>query len=208
MGEGIGGFKLKVLVATLYNPDPVLLACTRSSPDRLVLLIDEEPDKKQKDALNLIKNSLGRVLDIKEVKISKYDIVAIAKEVVKVIEMQPKDDEIYFNITAGRKTQSMGVLFAAYARSKYVKKIAYNPEEDKNAVIYLPILSFKVTESQQKILESIDKKKIVTYADLARETDISAAMVYRSIDELKNMDFVEVTDKGFKLTDAGKIARL
>jgi len=199
---------LKVLVATLYNPDPVLLACTRSSPDRLVLLIDEEPDKKQKDALNLIKNSLGRVLDIKEVKISKYDIVAIAREVVKVIEMQPKDDEIYFNITAGRKTQSMGVLFAAYVRSKYVKKIAYNPEEDKSAVIYLPILSFKVTESQQKILESIDKKKIVTYADLAKETDISPAMVYRSIDELKNMDFVEVTDKGFKLTDAGKIARL
>jgi CRISPR locus-related DNA-binding protein len=192
----------------LYNPDPVLLACTRSSPDRLVLLIDEEPDKKQKDALNLIKNSLGRVLDIKEVKISKYDIVAIAREVVKVIEMQPKDDEIYFNITAGRKTQSMGVLFAAYVRSKYVKKIAYNPEEDKSAVIYLPILSFKVTESQQKILESIDKKKIVTYADLAKETDISPAMVYRSIDELKNMDFVEVTDKGFKLTDAGKIARL
>jgi CRISPR-associated protein Csa3 len=108
---------LKVLIATLYNPDPVLLACTRLSPDRLILLIDTEPDKVQKAALALIKSSLGRVLDIKEVRIPKYEIVAIAKEVVKIIDLQPKNDEIYLNITAGRKTQSMGVLFGAYARN-------------------------------------------------------------------------------------------
>lgn len=199
---------MKVLIATLYNPDPVLLACTRLGPDRLILLIDDEPDAKQKDALALIKNSLGRVLDIKEVRIPKYDIVPIAKEVVRVIEMQPRDDEIYFNITAGRKTQSIGVLFGAYARSKFIKKIAYNPEEDKNSIVYLPILSFKLNDSQQTILDNIDKKRIMTYADLARETGLSNAMAYRSIDELKSMDFVEITDNGFQLTDAGKIARL
>src|SRR3989339_853229 len=199
---------MKVLIATLYNPDPVLLACTRLSPERLILLIDEEPDKKQKEALDLIKNSLGRVLDIKEEKIPKYEIVSIAKEVVKIIELQPRDDEIYFNITAGRKTQSIGVLFGAYTRSEYVRKIAYNPEEDKTAVVYLPILSFRLNESQQTILENIDRKKITTYADLAREAGLSSAMVYRSIAELKSMDFVEITDNGFKITDAGKIARL
>ncbi len=199
---------MKVLIATLYNPDPVLLACTRLSPDRLILLMDEESNKIQKDSLTLIKNSVGRVLDIKEVKIPKYDIVKIASEVVKIIDLQPREDEIYFNITAGRKTQSMGALFGAYARSSYVKKIVYNPEEDKGAVVYLPILSIKLNESQQAILESVDKKKIETYADLAKETGLSQAMVYRSIDELKNMDFVEATNEGFILTDAGKIARL
>lgn len=199
---------LKVLIATLYNPDPVLLACTRLSPDRLVILIDNEPDKVQKESLNLIKNSLGRVLDIKEVKIPVYDVVGIAKEVVKIIDLQPKDDELYLNITSGRKTQSMGVLFGAYARSNYIKKIAYNPEEDKSAVVYLPILSFKLNDSQQSILECIDKKKIETHADIAKETGLSSAMVYKSIDELKHIDFVETTDKGFILTDAGKIARL
>lgn len=204
----LGVFNLKVLIATLYNPEPVLLACTRLSPDRLILLIDTESDKVQKESLSLIKNSLGRVLDIKEVKIPVYDVVGIAKEVVKIIDLQPKNDEIYLNITAGRKTQSMGVLFGAYARSNYIKKIAYNPEEDKSAVVYLPILSFKLNESQQSILESIDKKKIETYNDLIKETGLSSAMVYRSIDELKHMDFVEMTEKGFALTDAGKIARL
>ncbi len=198
----------KVLIATLYSPDPVLLACTRLSPDRLILLIDDEPDNFQNESLDLIRKSLGRVLDIKEVKIPKFDIVRISQEVVKVIDLQPKADLLYFNITAGRKTQSMGVLFGAYARSKFIRKIAYNPQEDKNAVVYLPILSFRLNESQQKILANIDGKKIVNYSDLAKETGLSNAMVYRSIEELKSMDFVEITDQGFRTTDAGRIARL
>lgn len=199
---------MKVLIATLYNPDPVLLACTRLGPERLILLIDEEPDKKQKDALDLIKGSLGRVLDIKVVKIPVYDVVAIASKVVEIIDMQPKDDLVYLNITGGRKTMAMGVLFGGYARSSRVKKIAYNPEEDKSSVIYLPIMSFKLNESQKNILGALEKKPTESISELAEETKFSAAMVYRSIDELKDMDLVEGTDKTFKLTDAGRIARL
>jgi len=99
------------------------------------------------------------------------------------------------------------VLFGAYARSSLVKKIAYN-SEDKGPAIYLPILSFKLNDSQKKILENLDKKKIESMTELATDTKISTAMVYRSLDELKDMDFVESTNEGFKLTDAGKIARL
>ena len=198
----------KVLIATIYNPDPVLLACTRLSPNRLILLTSDETDKKQKDALDLVKNSLGRVLDIKVVSIPLYDIVGIAKEVVKIIDMQPKEDTIYFNITSGRKTQSIGVLFGAYARASLVKKIAYNPEEDKAAVVYLPILPFKLNSSQKEILLALEKKKVNNYVDLAKEADLSPAMVYRSIGEMEDMDLVEKTDDGLKLTDAGRIARL
>lgn len=199
---------MKVLIATLYNPELVLLACTRLSPDRLVLLIDENPDKHQKESLDLIKKSLGRVLDIKVVKIPVYDIVGIAKEVVKIIDMQPRNDLVFLNITAGRKTQAMGVLFGAYARCDLVRKIAYNPDEDKAKVIYLPILSFKLNESSKNILECLDKKEIKNMADLAKETGLSTAMVYRTIDELKDKDFIEITQEGIKLTDAGKIARM
>ena len=35
----------KVLIATLYSPDPVILAATRLSPNRIILLIDKKPDK-------------------------------------------------------------------------------------------------------------------------------------------------------------------
>ena len=90
----------KVLIATLYSANPVLLASNRLGPDRLILLIDEKPDKDQSDSLKLIKESLGRVVDVKEVRCSVYDVVAVATKCVEVIDMQPRDDRIYINITS------------------------------------------------------------------------------------------------------------
>ena len=34
----------KVLIATLYSSEPVILATTKLGPDRLILLIDKKPD--------------------------------------------------------------------------------------------------------------------------------------------------------------------
>lgn len=199
---------MKVLIATIYNPDPVILACTKLNANRLILLIDEEPDKTQRDAINLIKNSLGRVLDIKEVHIPVYDIVEIAKRVVSTVDLQPREDQIFMNITAGRKTQAFGVLFGCYARNHLVKKIAYSPDEDKNKTIYLPVLSFKLTESAKNLLKVLDKKKYKNITELSNEVEISNAMVYRSIDELKEKDYIEITDEGIVPTDMGRIACL
>lgn len=197
----------KVLIATLYSPDPVILATTRLGPDRLILLIDKEPNKEQSDSLKLIENSLGKVIDVKAIKTDVYDIVKIAEKCVEIIDVQPKDDLIFVNITSGRKTKAIGLLFAAYARHDRVSKIAYNPEEDKSSVIYLPRLSFKLSDSQKKILEYLDKGTYENITELSKKIDLSTAMLYRAIDELKDMDLVS-TEEGIRLTDAGKIARL
>ena len=198
----------KVLIATLYSAEPVLLAATRLGPDRLILLIDKDPDKEQSASLKLIQNSLGKVIDVKPIKTDVYDIVKVAEKAVEIIDMQPKDDLIYINITAGRKTKAIGLLFAAYCRHDKVKKIAYNPEEDRNAVVYLPKLSFKLTQSQKDILEAVGKGKYLNMKDLADKVNLSTAMVYRAVAELEDNDFIEITDEGYKITDAGRIARL
>jgi len=197
----------KVLIATLFNPEPVLLATTRLGPERIILLISKEPTKEQEASVKLIQDSLGKVIDVKIVKIELYDIAEVAKEVVKIIDLEPDSNEIYINITSGRKTQAIGVLLASYARHERVKKIAYNPEEDKGSIVYLPRLSFKLTESQKKILDELGRKKYETMSDLSSKIDLSTAMLYRAIDELKDMDLVS-TENGIELTDAGKIARL
>lgn len=199
----------KVLIATLYSPDPVLLAANRLGPDRLILLIDKKPDKEQEKSYKLIQESLGRVVDVKKVKTEVYDIVKVAEKCVKIIDMQPKDDEIFINITSGRKTKALGLLFAAYARNNKVKKIAYNPEEDRNAVVWLPKLAFKLSESQKKVLSILSENNYsnISIAELAEKVGISRAMLYRNIDELRDMGYISTND-GLKLTDAGKIARL
>ena len=197
----------KVLIATLFNPEPVLLASTKLGPERIILLVSKDMTKEQEASIKLIQGSLGKVIDIKVVKIEVYDIVEIARKCVEIIDMQPDEDEIYINITSGRKTQAIGLLFSAYARHEKVKKIAYYPEEDKNSIIYLPRLSFKLTEGQKKILEQIENKKYSSIGDLAPKVDLSNAMLYRAIAELKDMDLIS-TEDGITLTDAGKIARL
>ena len=197
----------KVLIATLYGPEPVILASTRLGPERLILLVDKIPSGEQEKSIKIIEESLGKVIEVKVVKTDVYDIVKVAKKCVEIIDMQPKDDLIYINITSGRKTKAIGLLFAAYARHDKIKKIAYNPEEDKNAVVYLPRLSFKLTESEKKVLEYVEKGKYESISDLAKKIDLSTAMLYRAIDELKDKDLI-TTKEGLKLTDAGMIARL
>ncbi|MFH1510814.1 MAG: CRISPR-associated CARF protein Csa3 [Candidatus Woesearchaeota archaeon] len=197
----------KVLIATLYSPEPVLLASTRLGPDKLILLIDKHPDKEQEAALKLIQDSLGKVIDVKPVKTDVYDIVKVAAKCVEIIDLENKEDHIFVNITSGRKTKAIGLLFAAYARHERVSKIAYNPEEPGAGVVYLPRLSFHLTESQKKVLECLADKKFDSISDLSKEIELSTAMLYRAIDDLKDMDLI-TTDEGLKLTDAGKIARL
>ena len=200
----------KILISTVYGPDPVLLACTKISPNKLILLVTEKQDSTIKNSLNLIKNSLGRVLDVEIVKIHEYNIIEIAERVVKIIDEIDFENEIIINITSGRKTQSMGVLFGAFARNTHIKKIAYYPDgEGKGTAIYLPVLSMKLSESKTKLLDSIYSKKIQSYKSLSEETGLSSAMVYRAIDELLKEGLVEKTkDEGIILTDAGRIARL
>lgn len=197
----------KVLIATLFNPEPVLLASTRLGPEKIILLVSKDTTKEQEVSVKLIQDSLGKVIDVKVVKIDVYDIVEVAKKVVEIIDLEASENEIYVNITSGRKTQAIGLLLASYARHERVKKIAYNPEEDKGSIVYLPRLSFRLTDSQKKILEELGNKKYESIGDLANKIELSTAMLYRAIDELKDMDLVS-TEKGLELSDAGKIARL
>jgi CRISPR-associated protein Csa3 len=205
--DGVIDLGQKVLIATLYSVEPVMLSVTKIGPDRLILLVDQTSDKTQKEALSLIQKSLGSVIDVKVVKIELYDIVSIATKCVDVIDIQPTNDQIFINITSGRKPQAVGLLFASYARHERVKKIMYLPEEKGKDVVYLPKLSFRLTESQKDILEKLEKGSFNTIPELAKVANMSQGMLYRAIDELKDMDLISVED-GIKLTDAGKIARL
>jgi CRISPR locus-related DNA-binding protein len=204
-GEPMGK---KILISTLYNPNPAMLSTTRIGAERIFLLMSDVPEKRQDESFKLIKDSLGKVIEVKAIKVNMYDIVAIAKECVKIIDAQPNEDDIYADVTSGRKTLSVGLLFAAYARHERVKKIMYLPDEDKGStVINLPRLSFKLTESQKSIMEYIETEKYESIASLAKVIELSTAMLYRAIDELKDMDLIS-TENGLRLTDAGKIARL
>ena len=196
----------KILLATLHSAEPVLLAANKLGPDRIILLVNKEEDDVLKKSIELIKSSLGLVVEVKLVKLDVFDVVGVARKSVDIIDLLPQTDLIYVNITSGRKTQAMGLLFGAYARSTRVQKIIYNPSEPA-AFVQLPKLSFNLTESQKKVLEAIDEGKYKTPAELSEKVAISKAMLYRNIKELDDMGMIS-TEEGFKLTDAGRIGVL
>ena len=195
----------RVLIATVYEDAPVIVSAARLGVDRIVLLIDKQPDEKQQGALEIIKKSVGPIVET--VKSDIYDIVEIAKVARDIIDKYEKD-EIYVNITAGRKTKALGLLYACYARSSKIKKIIYVTEEDKK-IIVLPKLSFNLRPTELKVLEHINKDGIMSITESAQKIDISRSMLYSNLDELKAKGLIEETDdKEYILTDAGRIALL
>lgn len=195
----------KIIIATMYHSDAVMASATKFGADRMILLIDKKPDKTLQAGLDLIHKALGKVLEIKTVKIDPYDIVATAEESVKAIDLLSKDDKIIVNVTSARKTQSLGLLFAAYARIRQIEAIVYMPE-DKPDPIYLPKLSFNLTASQKETLEYLHQHKEENISEMANKVDISRGMLYRNIKDLQDMDLLQKDT--LKLTDAGRIAVL
>lgn len=196
-----------VLIATIYAHQPIIAVATKISADRLILLTDEKPDETQQAALKLIKESLGSVLEIKTVQTKVYDVVAIAKDVVKIIDLISNKDAIYVDATSGRKTQAFGLLFGCYARISSIKKILYVCEEDKR-IISLPKVSYNLTEGQKKVVDYLAQHQITNLMDFSDKIDVSRAMVYKYIKELKDMDIIEETADGYVLTDYGRIVVL
>lgn len=196
-----------VLIATLYAFEPIIASATKISADRLFLLVDTEPDEKQLKSIGIIEQSLGSVLEIKKVATDVYDIVEVARETVRIIDLLSDKDSIFIDVTAGRKTKALGLLFGAYARSDRIKRIMYVCEETKH-IVNLPKLSYSITSAQQRIIEYLIKNEVKSMNDFSDNVDVSRAMLYKHIKELKMMDILEETLEGFRLTDFGRIVVL
>ena len=193
-----------VLITTIYSFDSIVMAITKFSIERVYILCDEETEETQQKAINLIKQNYSKVIEIKEKKIPVYDLVKITEKCIELIDAMPGQDKVYINITPSRKTQSIGLLYAAYKRAKLVHKIIYI-SDDKKEIITLPLLEFTVTKTQQQLLESI--KPNSNLSELSEKLKQSRAMLYRNIKELKEKGYIE-DNHGFQITDAGKIARM
>jgi len=191
------------IIATLYSYEPVIAGVTKFGADRLVLLVDKIPLKEQEEAIKKVKEALGLYVQIDIHKTEVYDIVEVARDVVGIIDEIDKDETIHLNVSAARKTKSLGLMFAGYARSSRIDKIVYLTKEEKKAII-LPKLSFNLSNTQRKVLEYLDKNDF-DVKKITVSTKISRATIFKTAKELKDTGFI---DDEYKLTDAGKIARL
>ncbi len=198
----------KIIIATLYEKEPVLVSATKLGADVLYLVLDNKENVKQEESLALIQKSLGSVVKIKTVRVGLYDIVGTAKKIVEILDNLSEKDDITMNISSGRKTQSLALLFASYTRIRYVNRIIYVSKED-HKIIELPKLAFNLTDSQGRLIDQISKDEHGSLVKLAKKTGMSRGMLYRNLKELQDLGLIVLEKESkYRLTDAGKIARL
>ena len=199
----------KILLTNTYSFTPMVGAITRIDPAVVYLIMDKEPDDNQKEARDKLKNTFKHIT-FKEIKTRVYETYEIAKEVIKAIDEIYKDDEneIYVDITSGRKPKSIGIMLGCYARSNKIKDILYFTQEI-NQMIVLPKLSFDINKRSFDLLSIISKKKI-TLPELANKESqsLGRTAVYNNIRDLKEKGLVEEKDGNLYLTDYGKLILL
>ncbi len=78
--------KRKVLIATMYEVEPVFRVVTHPGVNELILIIDDQMDEVRKKSLRVISDSIGKVLSVETVEVSKFNIVDISTKVVDIID--------------------------------------------------------------------------------------------------------------------------
>jgi len=191
------------LISTIYSLEPVMACITQFSPNKIILLREENPPDKILEAERMLQETVGKVLEIISIPTSVYNVVIIARDTAEVIEEEyAHGRNIVVNISGGRKPQALGALFGSYSRHDMVEKIVYITEEDKN-IIDLPILNFGISKTKRIILEELYAGEN-NVKNLSIKIGISRGMTYNHIRELREMGLID--PKAFKITSAGELA--
>lgn len=198
---------MKILIATIYQPHAILTICNKFAIESVIALIDETPDKTMIESIRIIEESLGKVLKFKTQVTDLYNILSVASEIVNIIDEIPEKEEIFIDITSGRKPKSLGLLYGSYARAKRIKQITYVQEEN-NQPILLPKMFYPINESQLQILHIIKENKEINTAGIAKKIKFSRGLVYRYIKELTEINVITKDNEQIKLTDFGEIVLL
>ncbi|MGV8144538.1 MAG: CRISPR-associated CARF protein Csa3 [Methanothermobacter sp.] len=191
------------LISTIYSLEPVMACITHFTPKKLILLREEDSPDKKLEAERMLKETVGRVMEVEAYITSIYDVVQIAQDTADAIEKEAAQGrKIIINISGGRKPQALGALFGCYSRHEEVERIVYITEEDQE-IIDLPILNFGISPTKRLILEEL-KEGDTSVKNLSVKVGISRGMTYNHIRELRDMGFIH--HRKLEITSAGMLA--
>ncbi|MHA1232680.1 MAG: CRISPR-associated CARF protein Csa3, partial [Candidatus Helarchaeota archaeon] len=136
--------------------------------------------------------------------IDQYNIEAVIKNVSEIIvEEYTKGNEIYVNISGGRKTLAIGVQLACYIEYDKITRLFYMTEED-NMIIDIPIIKWNLTEPKKLILSYV-KHEINNLDKISKRMNLSRNMIYKHLIELESDGYVKKVGDIYKLTSKGNM---
>lgn len=197
----------KILISTIYEGEATNAAIIKFSPDKVILVgVDKsDPERKTtlKKAIENLKNKY-KTIQFQVLDTSVYDVPKIVDDVCKAIDKESKlGNEITLHISEGRKTQSLGALFAGFIKKDKIKGVYYLIQET-NKALPMPLLDFKLSQTKTRILKELaaGNKRV---GDIIKKSKKSKAMIYAHINELKKNGYIT---EDMEITDAGRICIL
>ena len=194
------------LISTIYEGNAVKAAIIKFSPDKVIIITSKPKDERKSTSRKSVKDLRNRykTIKIEVADTSVYEIPKIVNDVCKVIDKEHKSgNDILLHISEGRKTQSLGVLFAGFIKKDKIKGVYYFIEET-NKALSMPLLDLKLSATKTMILREMASGNTKA-ADIIKKSKKSKAMIYAHINELKKEGYI--TDN-MEITDAGRICIL
>ena len=197
---------MKTLISTIYEGEATNAAIIKFSPDKVVIITSKPKDEKKstsRKSINDLKNRY-KTIKIEVVDTSVYEIPKIVYDVCKVIDGENRlGNEILLHISEGRKTQSLGVLFAGFIKKDKIKGVYYFVQET-NKALPMPLLDFKISPTKVIILKELANGN-TKVSSIIKKTKKSKAMIYAHITELRKEGYMT---ENMEITDAGMICIL
>ena len=212
-----------MLVSTIFRADAVFAAVTKLSPDRLIIVYNDDPTKSREKDINDLHDAIAKVKDVlydpndeymslnspvEEKPIELYDLLQTTKTMCDLIdEEHEKGNRIMFNMTGGRKTIAYSMLYAALSRKDKVDRVVYMVRDSDDA-IDLPLISldFGLSPKKRKMLEVIKKKSDQSVESISKSAGIASPTAYVYIRELEAERYVRKVGTRYKITVEGELA--
>ena len=194
----------KTIISTVYSGEAVKLMLSRFKPDKIIMLRAKDSDPDTEKEISKTVGKLQRAfpkITFEKTETTMYDLVDITKAVVKAINAE-KGNDVLLHITEGRKTMSLGMLYAGYLKKDSVLG-AYYAIEENYTILQLPLPDFSISPPKKKILKLLGQGK--TPKQITNITKKSPAIIYTHLKEMKKDGFITENNE---LTDAGRIVLL
>ncbi len=201
------------MAASGFAPAPITKGLIRYGAKKLYLfpLSDESSKLTLKNILSRAEEDLG--IEVKVISKNQYKIGDLVKEMRKIIqEEHEQNNQIYINLSGGRKTQSFSLYIAACLEGIKVSKAFYISEEE-NEFIEVPLIRSSVntllSKEKLEILAIAEDKKLITNVRLTKILGKTKPLIHNYLKELQSLGYLSSTKSGkefvYEITEAGKM---
>lgn len=189
-----------------FHADHIIKPIMTYGANKVILINYLDENSKFKDEVLFAIEKAEELCTISGLECKKLDLEweSFEKTVELISKKIKTEDEVVLNITGGKKTISIAMIYAAFLNPEKISRIVYDEEKEIKEIpmpnTWSRLLSdFKsgktLTGMEQRILGVIYEKNM-SISEIAAELRITSPAVLKSVNDLELKGYVESIKEG------------